>query len=133
MNTRKSLAYISSIATLVAIGGCNNPSGTYEGTCTNTTYGKQSNMLLVLNKNGEQLSGTLALSGDLVGGGDIKGRVDNSRVTFTTANPAWGQITWTGELKSDVIIGKYLVETPLDVQQQQGIRSQQGVWSVKKN
>ena len=88
MNTRKSLANISSIAILVAVSGCTNPSGTYEGICTNATYGGQSNMLLVINENGGQLSGTLTLSGDLVGGGDIRGRVDNSRVTFTTANPA---------------------------------------------
>jgi hypothetical protein len=133
MNKTKSLVHFSTIATLLLIGGCSNPSGTYEGSCLNSTYGKRASMLLVINENGGQLSGTLTISGDLVGGGDIKGRIDNFTVSFTTKNPEWGQITWTGEFSNGkTIAGRYFVETPINVQREQGITSQQGTWNVEK-
>lgn len=87
-------------------------------------------MLLVINESSQRVDGNLTLSGDLVGGGKLSGRVDGDRISFTTTSADWGEISWTGERNAQGIQGVYYIEAKGGLLG--GTPAQQGVWKVSK-
>lgn len=89
-------------------------------------------MTLILNENKNILTGTLTLSGNLGGGADIQGRKDGTSIAFVTRS-AYGQISWSGTIKGDLISGHYMTESSPEYMAQTGLtESQRGIWSVTK-
>ena len=113
----------------VLVSGAESPTttmsgGGYMGTCTNQTYGITSRLHLVLHEQEGQVSGSLELSGELVGAGAITGTVEDGQVIFTTV---WefGEITWFGRMEGKIIHGGYLVHLADG-------SAQKGIWSARK-
>lgn len=105
-------------------------SGSYEGFCQNSTYGGQAKLILTLNQNGESLSGKMTISGNLVGGGNVTGRVDGDQLSFVTSSADYGDISWMGEIKDGEISGYYLIGASDSILT--STPAQEGVWRVNK-
>ena len=102
-------------------------SGSYEGSCHNETHNLKSRMILAINEDNGQLSGSLVLdSEDLGGGAQLKGVLDGATLTFTTDIPESGQIMWTGKWENNTIRGVYIVEHTFEY-----IRGIQAAWDIK--
>ena len=87
-------------------------------------------MALILNENSGMLAGSLTLSGDLAGGGEIQGRRDGRTVSFVTRSP-YGQITWSGTMEGSAIEGTYIIESSPEYVAATGLAaSQNGIWKV---
>ena len=135
MKTLTNSLYLLLVATLIILlSGCGrNIDGTYTGFCDNSTYGGRGNMVLLIKTSGNNLSGSLTITGDLTGGGDIEGMIDGDNITFVTRSAAVGQIVWNGFFGNNGMInGKYYVETSALNQFLTGAGNQQGYWQVKK-
>lgn len=99
--------------------------GGYTGTCVNQTYGSSAQLQLSLHRTGDEVSGTLTISGKLIGGGPITGSIEGDNVTFSTIGRDFGKITWFGRIEGKGIKGSYVVENPDG-------RIQKGIWSVTR-
>jgi hypothetical protein len=98
--------------------------GGYSGTCTNQTYGISARLRLVVDEFDGVLSGDLDITGELVGGGPIRGTIEGDCLNFATYG--WfGLISWSGRIRGKTISGCYRVDSPDG-------STQHGVWSVSR-
>ena len=111
--------------------GCagSSRSGTYRGTCDNQTVWKSADLIIVLIVHDDaQVTGTINITGDLVGSGEIKGVVDGNQVSFTSMGRQSEIITWVGRFSGSKISGSYVVDAP----RWHKTGDQKGIWSVSK-
>lgn len=113
--------------------GCQkNVSGTYVGSCQNLTFQKQATLTLVINQDGNSISGNLSLSDELGGGGPFSGKIEDNIISFTTIDPLVGKLFWTGTASGRHINGTYQVDSTFLATLITGTKSQQGSWSVTR-
>lgn len=79
----------------------------YVGTCTNQTYGGMAHLDLILHKWFGKVSGTLKISGEIYGGGELAGAIQGRQILFTT-HASYCKTTWFGCIKGKTITGTYL-------------------------
>ena len=110
-----------------------NVAGTYAGSVFNKTSGQSGNVRIVLNQDTSgKITGTVNITGVLVGSGPLEGHVDGNRVGFTSVEPSTGMlITWEGILQNSEITGNYTVSIPPQLKAQ-GLIDQEGLWKVSK-
>lgn len=98
--------------------------GGYSGTCTNQTYGITAHLQLEMHEEAGQVSGTLAISPALDGGGPITGSLEGDQLTFTTT-ASYCEITWFGRIQGKTIKGTYQVRL-------EDGSTQKGIWRVSR-
>ena len=131
--TMKTINVIAICICALLLSSCSrSSSGSYTGNCQNQTYGGSAEMALILNDDHGSLTGSLTLSGDLGGGGEIHGRRDGEIISFVTRSP-YGQITWSGTIKESTIEGPYIIESSPEYVTATGLTaSQRGIWKVTR-
>jgi hypothetical protein len=109
-------------------------SGTYTGYCYNRTYGQKGK--LILNINHEQagtVHGTINITGELYGSGEIEGHFDGKKIGFASKEQSTGLIiSWQGRLTNNEMAGDYTVSVPPYMKAQTGLVDQVGEWKVSQ-
>lgn len=105
-------------------------SGHYRGGVENLTVGGAADLDLIINVDGNgALRGRLTLEGSsLYGSGDLEGRVEGSKVSFTSFDPSTHiQVTWAGMADGNRLEGSYVASHPPHLQPMFGVQ-QVGRW-----
>jgi hypothetical protein len=110
-----------------------NVSGTYRGSVFNKTVGQSGSLRIVLNQDASgKITGTVNVTGHLIGSGLLEGYTDGKKVGFTSVEQSTGMlITWEGAIQDRAIAGDYSVSVPA-WQKFRGSIDQEGVWRVSK-
>jgi hypothetical protein len=111
----------------------NSVAGTYDGSVLNQTSGQSGNVRFVFNEDTSgRITGTVNITGVLIGSGPLEGHTDGSKIGFTSIEQSTGiLITWRGNISGSEITGNYIVSMPPQLKAQ-GLFDQQGVWKVEK-
>ena len=110
--------------------------GTYCGTCTNQsiTPEETAKMTVILKRiEGNEVFGDLTIHGDLEGGSEFSGVLNDGRLSFVTRDKNGKlTITWTTSIAQGLIDGSYRVLDERFMQKLFGLKNQEGIWSCKK-
>lgn len=114
-------------------------SGTYDGTVTNNLTFRTSDLRLVISEdNSGKLTGSVNITGPLVGSAPLQGQRDGNQVGFTSVvnitdgeSPKPTVMTWKGVLENDRIRGDFRASLPPEWKGK-GATDQSGTWDVRK-
>lgn len=109
-------------------------SGVYNGFCYNRTY-RQSGKLILNIRQGTtgDINGTINITGNLFGSGDLEGHFDGKKIGFTSREITTGLlISWEGRVQDNKLSGDYTVSLPPYLKAQTGLIDQTGDWEATK-
>jgi hypothetical protein len=82
---------------LLSFTGCSpKVEGTYEGFCENQTYGGKAQIILILKLDGNDVTGSINITGNLSGSAPISGLIEKDRISFSSDAGEGMPITWVG-------------------------------------
>jgi len=119
------------LLTLGILGCAPTPEGTYMGFCENSTYGGKAEIILILKIKGNDVSGSINITGELGGSAPIDGLIEGDQITFSSDAGDGMPITWMGIIEENQISGRYRVSVHQQLKKQ-GVVDQAGIWAVRK-
>lgn len=111
ISSLKKVGLLSAACVLVSCS--DSVDGVWKGECRNETVDSGSGLQMTIKQEGDKLHGVLMLEArDLFGSGRLTGVVIGKEVSICSDGngETFVNITWSGQLKGDVIKGVYRVE-----------------------